>query len=119
MALTGFGLKSAAVVAALLLLGACETPGEEKADTSGGGGSAVTSTTSQDKGPAMEKKADIVGSQEDLVLNVGDRVFFEYDSSELQPESRDQIERWAGWLKKFPANTVTIEGHCDERGTRE
>ena len=120
MALTGFGLKSAALVATLLLLGACETPGEEKADTSGGGGSAVTTTTTQDKAPAMAKdEGAATGSQEDLVLNVGDRVFFEYDSSELQAPAREQIERWAGWLKQYPANTVTIEGHCDERGTRE
>ncbi len=123
MAVRGFGLKSVALVVALFVLGACETPSEERADTKGGGGAAATTTTTA-KSDAMTKKdmkpeGAMSGSQEDLVLNVGDRVFFGFDQSDLQPSAREQVERWAGWLKQFPANTVTIEGNCDERGTRE
>jgi peptidoglycan-associated lipoprotein len=61
----------------------------------------------------------VPGTEQDLVVNVGDRVFFGYDSSELTPEGRSQIERQAQWLKTYPAVNVMVEGHCDERGTRE
>ena len=70
--------------------------------------------------PKEEMKPKIVpGSQEDLVLNVGDRVYFDFDKSDLTPDSRKRVEAWAAWLKQYPSVTVTVEGHCDERGTRE
>ncbi|MFQ5955462.1 MAG: peptidoglycan-associated lipoprotein Pal [Kiloniellales bacterium] len=59
------------------------------------------------------------GSPEDFVINVGDRVFFDTDKSELKPEARKTLERQAAWLQQFPTHTITVEGHCDERGTRE
>lgn len=59
------------------------------------------------------------GTQEDLVVNIGDRVFFAFDSAVLSPEGQDVLTRQAQWLKTYPNLTVTIEGHCDERGTRE
>jgi peptidoglycan-associated lipoprotein len=59
------------------------------------------------------------GSQQDLAATAGDRVFFDYDRSELTPEARIILERQAQWLKRYPNVTVTIEGHTDERGTRE
>lgn len=59
------------------------------------------------------------GSQEDLVANAGDRVFFAYDSSELTAEGRATLEKQAQWLRTYTNTSVTIEGHCDERGTRE
>jgi peptidoglycan-associated lipoprotein len=59
------------------------------------------------------------GSQEDLVANAGDRVFFGYDSSELTAEGRATLEKQAQWLRTYGNTSVTIEGHCDERGTRE
>jgi len=59
------------------------------------------------------------GTQQDLVVNVGDRVFFGYDQSDLSYEARTTLERQAAWMKQYPAVTVTIEGHADERGTRE
>ena len=61
----------------------------------------------------------VPGTQEDLVQNVGDRVFFDTDSSVLTPEGRRTLERQAEWLMLFPEINVTLEGHCDERGTRE
>ena len=61
----------------------------------------------------------IPGSEQDLQQNVGDRVFFELDRSELSQEARQTLDRQAAWLKKYPAVRVTLEGHCDERGTRE
>ena len=59
------------------------------------------------------------GSQQDFVVNVGDRVFFESDSSELSPQSIATLEKQAQWLQSYSQYTFTVEGHADERGTRE
>ena len=59
------------------------------------------------------------GSQQDFVVNVGDRVFFESDSTELTPQSIATLERQAQWLQNYNQYTFTVEGHADERGTRE
>jgi peptidoglycan-associated lipoprotein len=59
------------------------------------------------------------GSQQDFVVNVGDRVFFENDSSELTSQSLQTLEKQAQWLQAYSQYTFTIEGHADERGTRE
>jgi peptidoglycan-associated lipoprotein len=59
------------------------------------------------------------GSQQDFTVNVGDRVFFETDSSILTPTARDTLTRQAQWLLRYPNYPITIEGHADERGTRE
>jgi peptidoglycan-associated lipoprotein len=59
------------------------------------------------------------GSQQDFVVNVGDRVFFESDSAELTMQSRGTLDKQAQWLQQYGNYTFTIEGHADERGTRE
>jgi peptidoglycan-associated lipoprotein len=59
------------------------------------------------------------GSQQDFVVNVGDRVFFESDSSELTPQSLATLDKQAQWLRTYPQYAFIIEGHADERGTRE
>src|SRR6186713_420048 len=59
------------------------------------------------------------GSQQDFVVNVGDRVFFESDSTELTSQSRATLDKQAQWLQQYANYTFTIEGHADERGTRE
>ena len=59
------------------------------------------------------------GSQQDFVVNVGDRVFFESDSSELSQQARATLEKQAQWLQQYGNYGFTIEGHADERGTRE
>lgn len=59
------------------------------------------------------------GTQQDLEVNVGDRVLFAFDSSEISPEAQSTLQRQATWLKQYPSVQVQIEGHCDERGTRE
>lgn len=61
----------------------------------------------------------VPGTQQDLVVNVGDRVFFGYDRFDLTPEGQHTLDLQAEWLRKYPNVRVTIEGHCDERGTRE
>jgi peptidoglycan-associated lipoprotein len=59
------------------------------------------------------------GSQQDFVVNVGDRVWFQVDSSELTSPSIATLEKQAQWLRAYPHYQFTIEGHADERGTRE
>jgi peptidoglycan-associated lipoprotein len=93
-------MKVLAAFAAVALLAACETPSETAVTQSGSGA----------------QRAQTL--QEQLVA-VGDRVFFDYDKSDLKPEARRQIERWAAFMKTNANATITIEGHCDERGTRE
>jgi len=59
------------------------------------------------------------GSQQDLAATAGDRVFFAYDQSDISSEGQQILQRQAEWLKRYPQVSITIEGHCDERGTRE
>jgi peptidoglycan-associated lipoprotein len=59
------------------------------------------------------------GSPQDFTINVGDRVFFDTDSTVLTPQSRQTLDRQAQWLNQYPRYAITIEGHADERGTRE
>jgi len=59
------------------------------------------------------------GSQADLAQNVGDRVFFALAESTLSADAQHTLERQVAWLKQYPGVSVTVEGHCDERGTRE
>jgi len=61
----------------------------------------------------------VPGSQADLVVNVGDRIFFGYDRYDLSAEARQALENQVSWLQQYGNLTVTIEGHADERGTRE
>lgn len=116
------GLAAFAVVA-------CETTPDEGMDD-------VVLTAPEDQAPMMDSgdlmydtgvdasglnSGDMAapGTQEDLIVSVGDRVFFGYDSSELNPEARRTLEKQAEWLKTYPSVNVVIEGHADERGTRE
>jgi peptidoglycan-associated lipoprotein len=59
------------------------------------------------------------GSVADFRQNVGDRVFFDTDMSTIREDGRATLGRQPEWLKKYGNYQVTIEGHCDERGTRE
>jgi peptidoglycan-associated lipoprotein len=101
--------KLLSVFAAVALLAACETASDQSASSAGTGASTgASSSTTRARSP-----------QEILTSEVGDRVFFDFDKSDLKPEARRTVERWAGFLKQYPNLTVTVEGHCDERGTRE
>ena len=59
------------------------------------------------------------GSTQDFSSNVGDRVFFESDSSELTPTSAATLDKQAQWLNQYSSYKILVEGHADERGTRE
>src|SRR6476659_10498848 len=92
------GLKLAAVVAIALSMGAC-------AKQNGLDGAMASAATP--------------GSQQDFVVNVGDRVFFEIDQTDLTPQAIVTLEKQARWLQTYNRYAFTIEGHADERGTRE
>jgi len=102
--------KILSVVAAVALLAACETAPQEAATAEGSGSQAASAAKAA--GPMM-------GSQEDLVVSVGDRVFFGYDKYSLTSDSQKVLQGQAAWLKKNGGKNVVIEGHADERGTRE
>ncbi len=59
------------------------------------------------------------GTQIDLLQNIGDRVFFDTDKARLSPDAQQTLDRQAAWMAQYPANKLLIEGHADERGTRE
>ncbi len=105
------------IFAAVLLLSACETVPEEEAAATGTGASGQQGSTTGISSTTIP--APRPGTQEDLVVNYGDRVFFDFDKYDLKAEARQTIEGWAEWLNRNPTVTVTIEGHADERGTRE
>lgn len=59
------------------------------------------------------------GTQRDFATNVGDIVYFSTDSSDLTPEAQQTLQKQSQWLRQYPQFTITVEGHADERGTRE
>jgi len=59
------------------------------------------------------------GSEQDFVVNVGDRVYFDLDSITVRPEAQPRLDAQAAWLARYPQVVVRIEGNADERGTRE
>lgn len=108
------GLKTILVGATTLLLAACANvdKSQEPAvrDTAPPPEPVVTAPV--DTGPEA-------GSQEHLVQQAGDRVFFGFDQYDLSNEAQATLRAQAEWLREFSNVNVTIEGHCDERGTRE
>ena len=116
-------------------IAACSTTPKDTADSSGSGSSGTSSIdpSSGDAailedlintplgGPSSASASSSIepGSQEDLIINVGDRVFFAYDSAELDADAQELLLYQASWFKEHDILSITIEGHCDERGTRE
>ncbi|MEI6986434.1 MAG: peptidoglycan-associated lipoprotein Pal [Rhodospirillaceae bacterium] len=109
--------KLLSLVAAVVLIAACSDTTATRSDVTGSG-TGNTGLSSHSGTGSMRP-----GSQEELAsLNgrgTGDRVFFQYDRVELTPDARDTLKRQSSWLKQYGQVMVTIEGHCDERGTRE
>ncbi|HWK86420.1 MAG TPA: peptidoglycan-associated lipoprotein Pal [Xanthobacteraceae bacterium] len=93
------GMRFAALAAAMLVAACANNPNDPNA--------------------AMNASASTPGSAQDFVVNVGDRVFFDSDSSELNSQARATLDKQATWLNQYSRYSFTIEGHADERGTRE
>src|SRR5271165_533755 len=95
--------KIAAVLGAALAIAACaKNPAEEPSALAGANAGVATP-----------------GSPRDFAVNVGDRVFFDSDSSELSPTAQATLDKQARWLQQYARYNFTVEGHADERGTRE
>ena len=112
MMTTSTGLKMAAVVALVVLAG-CTTKPAATTEAPPAGAPPVGETS-----PSVESNI-IPGSAQDLRVNVGDTVHFDYDRYDIHDRDRAILQRQAAWLQKYPQVRVSIEGHCDERGTRE
>lgn len=97
-------VKFAAAIVLALGAAACSSNKDGMADGAGAFGAGGAATP---------------GSAQDFVVNVGDRVFFETDSTDLTPTAVATLDKQAQWLSRYPQYTFLIEGHADERGTRE
>ena len=105
------GLKLAAVMTAGLALAACAKDPNKDGDGAGGRFGAG--------GAGGVAGAATPGSAQDFVVNIGDRVFFDSDSTELNATSQATLDKQARWLNQYGRYSFTVEGHADERGTRE
>jgi peptidoglycan-associated lipoprotein len=99
-------LKIVTAFAAALLLAACASSKEPATTTDQGTGGTQTGQNAP-------------GSPGDFQVNVGDRVFFDYDSYEIRADAQSTLQKQAAWLQQYANYTILVEGHCDERGTRE
>ena len=99
------GFKFAAVCCCFLALAACSKKNTPDLDSGTGPG-----TNSSENAP---------GSVGDFQTNVGDRVYFSEDKSTLSAEAQETLRRQSEWLQQYSSVTVQVEGHADERGTRE
>ena len=95
-------IKTLGALAAVALLAACSSP------------NTTTSTT-----PPGTSAGIVPGSEEDLVANVGDRVFYDFNASVLRGDAKGTLDKQAAWLAKYGSVNVQVAGNCDERGTEE
>jgi peptidoglycan-associated lipoprotein len=100
-------IKILGLMAAMTVLAACDTT-----PTNTNAGTGATTATPTASAPA-------VSIADELKTQVGDRVLFGFDKSDISPEAKAILTRQAAFMQKYPSATFTIEGHCDERGTRE
>ena len=106
---SGRGLKLVFALTAALSMAACS----KNPDDANGLGGGVGGLGAGGAGVATP------GSQQDFISNVGDRVLFETDSTDLTSVGQTTLDKQAAWLQQYPRYTFTMEGHADERGTRE
>jgi peptidoglycan-associated lipoprotein len=114
-------VRLAAVGLAVTAIAAC-TP-RPAADTGAGNNVPVTDTNPRYPTPGPVESGDLgpaaPGSEQDFVVNVGDRVYFDLDSYSIRPEAFPRMNAQVAWLQRYPNVTIRIEGNADERGTRE
>jgi peptidoglycan-associated lipoprotein len=115
--------KAAAIAAALALTAGCGKKAPKELPPPPGAGADSGTATGVDDGSGEDPSAGVgPGSREDFIRSVGlegDRVFFDTDQYDLDDRDRATLDAQATWLNRYPAVRVTIEGHADERGTRD
>jgi peptidoglycan-associated lipoprotein len=110
------------MLAVALLLAGCSSTSDDEAGVAGSGAGGAGGSGDASRGGIASSALPgepVPGTQEDLEVSVGDRVFFAYDSAVLSPIATQTLDRQAAWLKQYPDIVLTVEGHTDERGTRE
>lgn len=117
-------ISTSLMVMAFLLAGCSSNDEYDYGDDADLGLSDQQSTYGNDQGAgigsdSLPANQPAPGTQEELELSVGDRIFFDYDSAVLSPVATETLDRQGAWLRQYPNTVVTIEGHTDERGTRE
>lgn len=106
-------------LAAVLAVSACSDPAQQSGGTAGAGSIAPMTQPRAPVGGAMTDAQRLAQMQQELQSNVGDRVYFGTDSVQLTGEARTTLDRQVAFLGRYPAVMLRIEGHADERGTRE
>lgn len=130
MTSTLFGPKGALLVATSLMLAACTAGPEKDMDAPVVDDQAAVENSNDGRPGSVDMtgvEADALdnaspyglASQDSLTAFAGDRVYFGYDSSELSAEAREDLQKQYDWLSHHSDVNIVIEGHCDERGTRE
>jgi len=116
MTIKNFFLSSSLII----LLASCETASQKSVS----GTSATSGSSSGSKADSVKKKGSSLFAQaketaSDKLISVGDRIYFGYDSAELSNEAKQMLDKQSRFLRANSDLSFTIEGHCDERGTRE
>ena len=111
--------KLISLLAALVFVSACASEPEETSEATNVGAADTSTSTTTTTTATTQAPAIAPGSVKDFVVNVGDRVFFDFDSSDIRADAVPTLEAQAAFLRTFPSLTLVIEGHADERGTRE
>jgi peptidoglycan-associated lipoprotein len=117
--------RTAVLVVALAGLAACSSSPDMSSNGTGSGtGAGFGANGGLGAGQGVNGRGGATplsgpGSAQDFQQNAGDRVYFKTDQSGVDPEGQKTLQRQADWLRRYPNVTVTIEGHADERGTRE
>ena len=121
-------MKILSLFAAASMVSACATEPEDSGSAKSDGSSTQASSSSAQTAIAPKTASKVKkatpsgappGSRVDFFVNVGDRIFFDLDKSEITEEAAGTLKKQSAWLQKYKNHTVVIEGHCDERGTRE
>jgi len=110
--------KLLTAAAAVLLISGAACASKPKGDPNGPG-DVGPGTTGPGTGVDRGDMAPIPGSEQDFVVNVGDRVYFDFDEYVIRPDARPILDAQAAWLNQYRSVTVRLEGNADERGTRE
>ena len=105
-----------ACAATALLLSACAS---DTTNPNGANGAGAYGTGGAQNAGLRGGGRGAPGSQEDLTQSAGDRIYFDTDQSQLNPEARGVLDRQAQWLQQYPQISVWVAGNCDERGTEE
>jgi peptidoglycan-associated lipoprotein len=112
-------LRLSTLLAALFLLAACETAPNATGDAAGtaASGSSTSGSSTASSGSDAASTNEMTINEE--LISIGDRVLFDFDSYELTSSAKSILNNQATFLSSNPSVRITIEGHCDERGTRE